>query len=223
MAIFAGLAIAWGGTLLLISPAGRALTDPASPGGVVAGELLFWLLGAAVIAIVRWWERLPLASLWLRRVSWTSFAWGLALFVANRYVFFPAGEWVRHAFGLPGFAQGMEQAMAYPFWLRAFAVLGAGVVEEVLFRGYTVTRLAMLTRRVWLSAAMALVAFCLLHVPVWGWGFAVGGLVSGAGAMAFFVWRRDLLAMIVFHTLTDAYGILVAPMFSEWWRDPALL
>ena len=40
--------------------------------------------------------------------------------------------------------------------------------------------------------------------------------------MAFFVWRRDLLAMIVFHTITDATGLVVVPLLSEWWKSPAL-
>ena len=48
------------------------------------------------------------------------------------------------------------------------------------------------------------------------------GLISGAAVMAFFVWRKDLLAMMLFHVSTDAIGLIVAPMFSEWWRKPAL-
>jgi membrane protease YdiL (CAAX protease family) len=102
------------------------------------------------------------------------------------------------------------------------AVVGAGIVEEVLFRGFSVTRLAMLTGRIWLAAAVTLIGFYALHVPVWGWGFALGGLVSGAAAMAFFIWRKDLLAMMVFHMSTDAIGLVVAPLFSEWWKKPAL-
>ena len=102
------------------------------------------------------------------------------------------------------------------------AVVGAGIGEEILFRGFSVTRLAMLTGRIWLAAVVTVLAFYMLHVPVLGMGFAFGGLFSGAGAMAFFVWRKDLLAMMVFHLSTDAMGIVVAPMFSEWWKKPAL-
>ena len=77
------------------------------------------------------------------------------------------------------------------------------------------------TGRLWLAATLALLGFTALHVPVWGWGFAVGGLVSGAAAMAFFAWQRDLLAMMVFHTAADATGLILAPMFSDWWKTPA--
>jgi membrane protease YdiL (CAAX protease family) len=102
------------------------------------------------------------------------------------------------------------------------AVVGAGIGEEIVFRGFSVTRLAILTGRVWLAALVTLLVFYMLHVPVWGWGFALGGFVSGAAAMAFFIWRKDLLAMMVFHMSTDAIGLVVVPMFSEWWKKPAL-
>ena len=106
--------------------------------------------------------------------------------------------------------------MRFPLWYRVLAVIGAGVVEETLFRGFTVTRLFALTGRLWLAATLALLGFSALHVPVWGWGFAVGGLVGGAAAMAFFLWRRDLLAMMVFHTVADATGLIIAPLYSAW-------
>ena len=53
-------------------------------------------------------------------------------------------------------------------------------------------------------------------------GRRLGGLVSGAVAMALFIWRKDLLAMMVFHMSADALGLIVAPLFSEWWKEPAL-
>jgi membrane protease YdiL (CAAX protease family) len=65
------------------------------------------------------------------------------------------------------------------------AVIGAGVVEEFLFRGFTVTRLFAVTGRLWLAATLAMVGFTALHLPFWGLGFAVGGLVGAAGAMSF--------------------------------------
>jgi membrane protease YdiL (CAAX protease family) len=183
---------------------------------------VFWLLGASIVAIVLFWERQSLASLWLQPFHGRSVVWGILLVLVNYLLFFPAGEWVRRTAGLSGLASGMEEVMRFPLWYRVLAVIGAGVVEEILFRGFTVTRLIRLAMPVWLAAAIALVGFTALHVPMWGWGFALGGLVSGAPAMAFFVWRRDLLAIIVFHTITDAMGLVIAPLYSDWWENPAL-
>ena len=57
----------------------------------------------------------------------------------------------------------------------------------------------MLTGRLWLGAVIAFVGFYALHVPVWGWGFG-----------------------LVFHMSTDAIGLVVAPLFSEWWKTAVL-
>ena len=213
-ATWTGLAIAWGGTALLISPAARALGDPARLPAALVGQAAFWLLGVAVVAIVLFWERQPLTSIWLQPFRWQSLAWGLSLVAAFSFVLLPIDQWVRRQFGLSGFAAGMEQVMRFPLWYRIIAVLGAGVVEETLFRGFTVTRVAALTGSVWVAATLALIGFSVLHVPVWGWGFALGGLVSGAAAMAFFIWRKDLLAMIIFHTIVDAIGLVIVPALS---------
>jgi membrane protease YdiL (CAAX protease family) len=217
-----GLVVAWVGIALLISPLGRNLDDPSRLSLALVGQALFWALAVAVVASVLFWEKQPLRSLWLQQFRWHSIAWGLLLVAAYYTAFFPLGEGVRRAAGLSGFGAGMDQVTKFPVWYRTLAVVGAGIGEEILFRGFSVTRLAILTGRVWLAAVVTLVGFYLLHVPVWGWGFALGGLVSGAAVMAFFIWRKDLLAMMVFHISTDAIGIVIAPMLSEWWRKPTL-
>ena len=221
--LFFGLALAWGGTVLLISPpAVRHFGDPSHLAMAFVGQALLWILAAAVVANVLLWERQRLASLWLKPFRWQSIAWGFALVVVNAVVIAPIGEWVRHAAGLPGFSQGMERVMAFPLSYRIVAFVSAGVVEELLFRGYTIPRLARMTGNVWLAGALAVLGFWLLHVPAWGWGFVLGGLVGGAAFTAFFIWKKDLLAMMVFHATTDAIGFVISPMFSEWWKqDPS--
>jgi hypothetical protein len=43
----------------------------------------------------------------------------------------------------------------------------------------------------------------------WGWGPLPAFLISGSVATAFYLWRRDLLAVIVGHALTGAAGFLL--------------
>jgi membrane protease YdiL (CAAX protease family) len=221
-AVITGLTVAWGGTALLVSPVARGLSDPSRLTNVLIGQALLWALAAGVVASVLLWEKQSLRSIWLQRFRWQSITWGLILVAAYYTVLFPLGEWVRRSAGLPGFGAGMEKVTRFPIWYRMVAVVGAGTSEEVLFRGFSVTRIAMLTGSIRLAALIALIGFYALHVPLWGWGFALGGLVTGACAMAFFIWRKDLLAMIVFHLSTDAFGLVVAPFFSEWWKKPVL-
>ena len=78
-AALTGLALAWVGTALLISPLARNLDDPSRPSLALVGQALFWALAVAVVAIIRFWEKQPLRSLWLKQFRWQSIAWGLLL------------------------------------------------------------------------------------------------------------------------------------------------
>jgi hypothetical protein len=81
--------------------------------------------------------------------------------------------------------------------------------------------------------ALAAINYALI-VPVSEWlrhavglsGFTQGmervSLLVGAVTTTFFIWKKDLLAMMVFHAITDATGFVIGPMFSEWWREPPL-
>jgi len=218
----AGLVIAWGGTALLVSPLAHCLGKPSQLALALVGQALFWALVAIVLAIVLCWEQQPLGSLWLKPFRWSSIGWGLLLVAVYYAMLFPWGEWVRQSASISGFGRGMNDVIKFPLWYRVVAVLGAGIGEEILFRGFSVTRIAMLTKNSWLAAIITLIGFAALHVPLWGWGFALGGLVNGIASMAFFLWRKDLLAMIVFHTSSDALGLIALPIFSEWWKQPSL-
>ena len=221
-AVVTGLCVSWIGTALLASPLARPLSNPSQLATALLGQALFWALAAAILVSVLLWEKQSLRSLWLKRFRWQSVTWGLLLIAIYYTMLFPLGEWLRRSVGLPGLGIAMDRLTKFPLWYRVVAVMGGAVSEEVLFRGFSVTRLAMLTGHTWLAAVVSLVGFVALHVPLWGWGFALGGLVSGAAAMTFFIWRRDLLALIIFHLATDGIGLVVAPLFSEWWKSPDL-
>lgn len=52
--------------------------------------------------------------------------------------------------------------------------------EEGLDRGYATERLASLTGNYWIGSAIALLAFGLAHVPMWGWIPGLTTILSGA-------------------------------------------
>ena len=214
-----GLLVAWGGTALLVSPAGRLLGDPERMRTKCLGQIALWLVLVAVVAIVLLWERQPLASLWLQPFAWQSVAWGLALTVVILRLVIPAREWLRRAAGLSGYAAGVEKVLGLPVWFRVAAVITAGVVEETLFHGYAVTRLLLLTGSLWWSGGLAITVFAALHFPFWGAGPVLAFLVGDIVSTAFFIWRQDLLAMVVAHCTIDAWGLVVAPLYGEWWRE----
>lgn len=212
-----GLLLAWVGTALLVSPVGRSATDASSKLTFIIGQIALWLLCAVVVGIVVYWEKRQLTSLWLKPFQWQSLAWAGVLVLVAILLLFPLTEWVRRAVGLPGYARGMETALAYPVWLRVLAVLTAGVVEETLFRGFAVTRLLELGAGVPLAIVVSSAVFAALHLPVWGTGPSLGFFIAGLATTAFFVWRRDLVAMIIAHVAIDMWGLVITPALSRWW------
>jgi len=91
------------------------------------------------------------------------------------------------------------------------AVATGGVVEEVLFRGYAITRLEAITGSQIFAAAVSVCVFALAHCPLWGPGPVVTFVLSGGFLAAWFVWRRDLAANIVAHVIVDSMGLVFFP------------
>jgi membrane protease YdiL (CAAX protease family) len=214
-----GLTVAFGGTALLVSPAARALGAPDRLATKCLELAVLWALFAAVLAIVLLVEGKPLASLWLRPLHWSSLAWGLAFAVAKVRAIIPAREWIRNALRLGGYEFGMQQIVATPGWFRALAAVTAGVTEETLFNGYGVTRLASLIGSTWLAGGLTAAVFGAVHLPFWGAGPSFAFFLSALASAAFFVWRQDLLALMVAHAAVDLWGLVITPRTSAWWKE----
>ena len=210
-----GLCVALGGPILLASPASKVLGDPNRLATKVLGQLLLWALVALILALVLFWERQPLRSIGWRPLEWQSVAWGLALagaFILLTPVWAGALRWV----GLPpSFESGFAKLAGLPRWYLVFAAVTAGVTEETLYRGYAVERLSSLTGSYWWGGLISLVIFTLAHLPGWGWGPIPIFFISAVLGTLFYVWRRDLLACIIAHAVTDTVGLISAVSASR--------
>jgi len=210
-----GLLVAIGGVALLASPAHRLLGDPARLRTQVLDQLVLWLLFAAVLAIVLVWERAPLASIGWKPFAWRSLALAALFAAVVMWIATPIGSFVASKlFGLPLFEAGIADFSQRPLWLKVVAVVTAGVVEETLFRGYALERIASITGSEWLAAAITLAIFTAVHWPVWGTGPIVVFLFSGGLLTAAYVWQHDLVANVVAHVVVDAVGLIIVPALA---------
>ncbi|WP_296814789.1 CPBP family intramembrane glutamic endopeptidase [Brevundimonas sp.] len=205
-----GLAAAFGlpAMLLFLRPS-ELFPELPQAEQVMIGEGGWWATALAVLLIMFVAERRGLGSIDLRWPGMRSVFWGLlgsvvliALFAATQLLLQLLGLGVSEAATLD-FGQ-------IPPWLILAMALRAGVVEEILFRGYAVTRLESLTGRTWVAALLSLAAFVVLHATSWSAGHLIFVAVAGGALTLLYVWKRNLSANIIAHTLVDVVGLMLA-------------
>jgi membrane protease YdiL (CAAX protease family) len=180
---------------------------------VLLREAGFWTCAAAVVLIVVRAERRPLASIGIKKPTWASLLRGVVAFLVLSAAYGVVTE-LQRAAGMPDAKQELPTLLALPLWLRLLMVARAGVVEEVLYRGYPIERIAWMSGSTWLGALVPLVVFSLLHVPFWGVRHLPVVVVASVVLTLLYVWKRDLSSNMVAHFLTDLVGIIVVPLMQ---------
>lgn len=102
----------------------------------------------------------------------------------------------------------LSSLAATPLWWRIISVIRAAVCEEVLFRGYAISRLCLLTKSSTAAAIISWAIFTVEHVTVWGWGHL---LIAGFGGLlltVLFRIRSSLTCSIVAHLIIDGAAVL---------------
>lgn len=210
MQIVATLIFALAAPPLLAVLGRRTLGDHPSITGQLLFQLGLWAIVAIVVFTVARIERRPLSSIGLRRPRWSTIVTGLGFGLIIRVLLPPISTWLVRQFGLPGYEDAIIQLRELPAWALIFMGITAGIVEETLYRGYAIERLALLTGRYWVAGAIAALAFGLAHIPEWG-SYAIVDLIFGIAATAFYLWRRDLLANIIAHATLLTVALLQLP------------
>ena len=206
-----GLVIAWG------LPA-TGLPELFFPGSQetarVGRELTWWAFGALVLGWVILVERAPLQSIGLKRPTVGTFIWGgifvlplMASVIFCYAVIFPL-------FGLTQDMVTTRNIVAVPLWLQTAIMLRAGIVEEILYRGYAIERLAMMTGRPPLAALLSGAVFIAAHAGSWAGSQLIVVAFGTVVLTALYLWRRDLAACMIAHALTDIIGFALARAHS---------
>lgn len=82
--------------------------------------------------------------------------------------------------------------------------LQAGIGEELLFRGYLITRLERAGLKWWACILLSALIFGLVHVPGYGWAASLPKAIwLGIPTAAYFWFRRNLGPLMVAHTVLD--------------------
>lgn len=165
-----------------------------------------WVLTGSVLVYVFVVEGASLDSLTYPPVASTfdAFAWTWILVAGS-------GLGVAVVFQRAGWAEfgAAERALLDISTPRALALsVSAGVTEEVVFRGYLVTRIVELTGSELAAVAVSTVAFAAYHAASRGRARLVQIAVLGAAFGTAFVVTGSLLAAVVIHAAYDALSLV---------------
>src|SRR5215210_5712755 len=105
---------------------------------------------------------------------------------------------------------GAGPAISRAVPVTILTVMRAGIAEEVLYRGFAIERLQALTGSKWIAAGISLALFAGFHFRQGLAGVTIA-FVLGAVLTAFYLWKRDLIANIFGHFLTDFIPNVLLP------------
>lgn len=186
--------------LFLIRQAIRTVSHEPGTALVTVREVLYFASAVALLMLVKRVEKLPLESIGLgTSVWWKSAFWGLVTMLLC------GGAAELLAIVTKGGDGSTLPFEHLPLWVCVLIVFRAGIVEELFYRGYAIERLRAMGAGRFASAGLPLFLFALGHYGG-AWvdllqPLALGGILAG-----FYLWRRDLVANILAHTLVDLVG-----------------
>ena len=178
---------------------------------MLLSQAMLWLLAGTVIAITLWWQRKPWSWLGIRPISWRAALLAGALGVVLVFAV-PALTVAVNRLVPPSEGGTVDSvASSAPAWLLLVVVLTASVTEELLFRAYPIEYLTRLTGKRWPGALLSLAAFVAIHLQGWNLGHVVGVVLPlGAVMTGLYLWRRNLVFMIITHFFLDLPIVLIA-------------
>jgi membrane protease YdiL (CAAX protease family) len=176
----------------------------------VLSMVRLWSVTLLLLAVILLWERQSLSSIGIRKTTWNDVLWGFVGFLLGALVFGITTPVIK-ALHLTGTESGILQLGKLPILFRLAIVLTAGITEEIIFRGYVIERLNILTGRIGWGAAIGYFVFVVLHLPFWGWGGTIQIGLWSLVVTILYVKRRNLPACMLMHVLNDAYAFLLLP------------
>ena len=172
----------------------------------------FWIkIGLSVVLVVLYslaWQRPRL------RFSPASVLMGAASAVVL-YGIFRAGDALApfvvpgaaaHVGGIYGLGEGSPRV-----WIALLLLFVTGPGEEIFWRGFLQDRLAA-RLGAWRGYGLATAIYAAVHVFSLNPMLILAALVAGAYWGLFYLWKRDLAALIVSHSLWSAVIFTVAPI-----------
>ena len=208
-----GLAIALF-ALPLVAAGFRSVFGPVTAPVAVIREVTIFAIALFLVWIVRSREQQPLASIGFTPAPAGRLALWTLIGILGCAVALAIGLMAVSMLGLRfGSAQGTV-SVKLPMWLTIIVLLRAGIVEELFYRGYAIGRLQQLTGSKAVAVIVPLLLFAGSHYSQSAGGVLITFLM-GAVLTALYLWKRNLLLVMLTHFLVDFIPNVILPLLSS--------
>ena len=168
---------------------------------------------ALLLGIVVFVERRPIRSVGLVPLTRFDVGLGVGLFVI--IVIVSAGYTALLHKIFPTFTSGiateqLKRLHNVPTAFFLFDIFLNGFFEEIGARGYAIDRLRTLTGSLLVASAIALALDLGLHIPFWGWKYAILIFPAQAMFVLMYLWRGNISACIIAHIAVDALYVVMS-------------
>lgn len=185
-------------------------TDPFIAAALVAE---WFLLAALLLFWVPRVERKGLESLGMARWRWRYLWLGGLVYLLVLAAMTLSGL-VLEAVGLESVRSLQATLGGYALPTLLGLLVTGTILEEVLYRGYLMERLILLTGRAWVAAVVSWLAFTFVHLRFFGLGPTLDvGVLSAALVLLY--WReRSIWPCVVVHGINNVLAYFVFPMVA---------
>jgi hypothetical protein len=198
----ANKALAVAGLMLAIGLPGLAITRAWSMPSLSdsAAVLMVTATPFLVLLWVAWVEKRPLASIGIRRLTWSTVAYGVAGVVVNVAISGVIG----HLFGPETQTAAMTRLLSGPGWIVVAVVTSGAMLTEIAFRGYAIERISELAGcNLWFGAIVQLVFTTALFIESRGLSHGMIWLIDDIVFNWLYIRRRDTNACLIAHAIPN--------------------
>lgn len=204
-----GLAIILASEFLL-----RDVLLPKNPSAsqLATAMLIEWLVFVFLLAVwVPRVEHSDVRSIGVGERKWRYLRLGILVYIAL-FLISIGSEFVLTAAGLAGLSSLQPLLKQYGFPVLLALFFTGTILEEVLYRGYLIERVTLLTGKAWLAGIVSWIAFTAVHFTFFGLGPTLEVGVLAAGLVLVYLRERSVWPCMIVHGLNNAFAYVIAPL-----------
>ena len=179
-------------------------------GQVVFSDIKKWILAAAIIIIILFWESRKLSSIGFKNVNLRAIYQALLLGIISVILGILTLGVVYNILRLEE-PSTLSNIGELPFIVKLLTITTAAVTEEIFYRGYSIERIKELSGSIILGGVISGLIFLAIHYPSWGIAGGVPQLIFTTLLTIFYIKKRNLIACIIMHWIINFFMIIVLP------------